>query len=150
MVTTLPTSAAGSSSPVALTPWPSLRVLLTGAGGFIGSHLAERLVCAGARVRNPYTEIRNTMRSAREAGWESTWQTTDYRPTFALISVRNPRPAIRNETGPGAKRARVISVSFGLIGGERIDVERVCLGLDATERVGMQRVCLGWGPTERV
>src|SRR5437870_12716688 len=51
MVTTSPASAAGSSSPVALTPWPSLRVLLTGAGGFIGSHLAERLVCAGARVR---------------------------------------------------------------------------------------------------
>lgn len=34
-----------------LPPWPSLQVLLTGAGGFIGSHLAERLVHAGARVR---------------------------------------------------------------------------------------------------
>src|SRR5919201_804089 len=51
MATTSPASSAASSAPVALPPWPSLRVLLTGAGGFIGSHLAERLVHAGARVR---------------------------------------------------------------------------------------------------
>src|SRR5438552_1824428 len=51
MVTTSPVSSAGSVSLVALPPWPSLRVLLTGAAGFIGSHLAERLVRAGARVR---------------------------------------------------------------------------------------------------
>jgi NAD dependent epimerase/dehydratase len=31
--------------------WQSKRVLLTGAGGFIGSHLTERLVRAGAKVR---------------------------------------------------------------------------------------------------
>src|SRR5262247_4368080 len=51
MVTTSPASSAGSLSPVALPQWPALRVLLTGAGGFIGSHLAERLVHSGARVR---------------------------------------------------------------------------------------------------
>jgi NAD dependent epimerase/dehydratase len=31
--------------------WPSKSVLVTGAGGFIGSHLVERLVESGARVR---------------------------------------------------------------------------------------------------
>ena len=45
-----------------------------------------------------------------------TWQTTDDRPTFALISVRirNPRSAIRNETGPGAKT--VVSVTRLAVG----------------------------------
>jgi NAD dependent epimerase/dehydratase len=50
-VTTSKAFSAASSSFVALPPWRSLRVLLTGAGGFIGSHLAQRLMCTGAQVR---------------------------------------------------------------------------------------------------
>ena len=53
--------------------WKDKNVLITGAGGFIGSHLVERLVCLGANVkafvrynsRNDYGEIeyfpRNTL-----------------------------------------------------------------------------------------
>src|SRR5215212_8258996 len=33
------------------TPWEGRSVLVSGAGGFIGSHLVERLVDAGAHVR---------------------------------------------------------------------------------------------------
>ena len=50
-MTTSQTFSAASSSSVVLPPWRSLRVLLTGAGGFIGSHLAQRLVHSGAKVR---------------------------------------------------------------------------------------------------
>lgn len=31
--------------------WKNKKVLITGAGGFIGSHLTERLVQQGANVR---------------------------------------------------------------------------------------------------
>ena len=31
--------------------WPDRAILVTGAGGFIGSYLVERLVVLGARVR---------------------------------------------------------------------------------------------------
>lgn len=48
-----PSPHVQSASPLPTSPWSwrSRRVLLTGAGGFIGSHLAESLVCAGAHVK---------------------------------------------------------------------------------------------------
>ena len=42
------------------------KVLVTGAGGFIGSHLVERLVKQGARVR---AFVRYTSRTKTDAGW---------------------------------------------------------------------------------
>jgi NAD dependent epimerase/dehydratase len=47
-----------------MSSWPSRRVLVTGAAGFIGSHLTERLVSLGARVR---VVVRYT--STNSLGW---------------------------------------------------------------------------------
>jgi NAD dependent epimerase/dehydratase len=41
----------GRSVDAAKRQWEGRQVLVTGAGGFIGSHLVEELVCAGASVR---------------------------------------------------------------------------------------------------
>jgi NAD dependent epimerase/dehydratase len=50
-----------SAQHVGASPWSSRPVLVTGAGGFIGSHLVEALAAAGARVR---AFIRYTSRSS--------------------------------------------------------------------------------------
>lgn len=46
--------------------WSGLTVLVTGAGGFVGSHLVEALVTAGARVRG---FVRYTSQTETDAGW---------------------------------------------------------------------------------
>ena len=43
--------SAGSGKSIAMTEWQERPVLVTGAGGFIGSHVVGRLAAAGARVR---------------------------------------------------------------------------------------------------
>ena len=62
--------------------WTSKKVLVTGAGGFIGSHLTERLVESGASVRAMvhYNALggwgwldESPVRRSRESMWSFTW-----------------------------------------------------------------------------
>ena len=70
------------------------RVLVTGAGGFIGSHLVEALVGAGARVR---ALVRYSSRA--DAG-NLEFLPAEVRGRVEVVARRRPRPAPR----PGCLR----------------------------------------------
>ena len=63
-----------------MSEWNSRSVLVTGAGGFIGSHLTERLVDLGARVRALVH-----YNSANSRGW------LDHSPAEKEIEVIEPK-----------------------------------------------------------
>ena len=66
-----------------------MRSLVTGAGGFIGSHLVEQLVAQGSRVR---ALVRYTSRTETDAGWLRTL------PEETLASVEIIRGDLRDSS----------------------------------------------------
>jgi NAD dependent epimerase/dehydratase len=79
---------------VLVTPyWPGKRVLVTGAGGFIGSHLVDRLVSEGAEVR---AFVRSNSRGSLGAlEWESDLASVEVHPG----DLRDPTSVERAAAG---------------------------------------------------
>jgi NAD dependent epimerase/dehydratase len=85
--------------------WSGKRVLVTGAGGFIGSHLAERLVSLGARVR---ALVRYTS--------TGTWGWLDSLPVKQEIEVVTGDVGDRDSAARAVRGAEVVFHLAALVG----------------------------------
>jgi UDP-glucose 4-epimerase len=70
--------------------WPGTQVLVTGGAGFIGSHLVDRLVRAGARVR-----VLDNLQAGREANLTQSRREIDFR----VADLRDPDAVARAVQG---------------------------------------------------
>ncbi len=76
-----------------------MRILVTGVAGFVGSHVAERLLADGARGRRP-RRVHRLLPAARSRS--ATWRRLLGRPGFTLPRARPPERPAR----PGDRRRR--------------------------------------------
>ena len=75
--------------------WTGRRVLVTGAGGFIGSHLTEELTRRGA-------DVRAMVRYASHGRWG--WlEDSDLEADFEVVAgdIRDPETLVPAEPAPG-------------------------------------------------
>jgi UDP-glucose 4-epimerase len=85
----VPSSAAGTQTERAHLDWPGTRALVTGATGFIGSHLVRRLVALGAEV---HAVSRRTRVIHAD---EVTWHLADLRDSSTTAElIRDARPDV--------------------------------------------------------
>ncbi|MEQ8818957.1 MAG: SDR family NAD(P)-dependent oxidoreductase [Sumerlaeia bacterium] len=127
--------------PLPITDWTDLPVLVTGAGGFIGSHLAEELARRGARVR---AFVRYNSRGS--AGWlDETAEVLRRRMTIHAGDVRDADFVRRAAKGTVAifHLAALIGIPYSYdapLSYLRTNAEGTLNILEAARAFGVQRI----------